>query len=222
MGRTHSVRSAGIHDVSYNNHAFQICACAKNDRFRSVLLVKLRSNSDTPAVFYKDIRHLHLAQIEIFRIFHHLFHVTVVRSLIRLGTERIDRRSFSAVQHAHLDCRLICCNSHFAAESIYFFYEMTLPRSADGGIAGHHRYIVKRNRRQKCLTSHPGRCKSRFTACMACTDNNNIIRIYKIQFKSFFPLNSFYHRDLYCLFFLVYSLYKIFISFSKPPFLSRK
>ena len=141
--RAHTVGAAGIHSVADDDHAVQVRAGTEDDSFCPVFFIQFGGNAHTLSVFHDDIHDLHLFQIQVVRIFHHIFHIAVISAFIRLGTEGIYRRSFPAVQHAHLDSCRIGGDTHFPSESIYFLYKMTLARPADSGIAWHHGHIVQ-------------------------------------------------------------------------------
>ena len=141
--RAHTVGAAGIHSVADDDHAVQVRAGTEDDSLRSVFFIQFGSHAHALSVFHDDIHDLHLFQIQVVRIFHHIFHIAVISAFIRLGTEGIYRRSFPAVQHAHLDSCRIGGDTHFPSESIYFLYKMALARSADSGIAWHHGHIVQ-------------------------------------------------------------------------------
>ena len=140
------------------------------------------------AVFFQNIHHHHLFQIQIVGVFNYLFHIAVVRAFVRLGTQSVHSRSLTAVEHAHLNGGGICCNAHFAAQRIQFLDQMALSRSAYCRIARHHRYIIQRNCRKQRFTSHTGSSQCCFASRMTGANDNNVIGINQIHFLPFFPL----------------------------------
>ena len=177
--------------------------------------MKLGRDADACPVFHEDIHHLHLLQVEILCIFHHLLHIGVVLVLVRLRAERVDRRPLAEIQHAHLDGCRIGCDAHLAAQCIDFLYKMALPRSADRRIAWHHGDIFQRDRGKQRLHPHARCRKCRLAACMACADDDHIIRINEIHgILLSLPRRSSSPALVDCLYSKVL-LYKIFSSISK-------
>jgi hypothetical protein len=61
----------------------------------------------------------------------------MVKVKVCLGPGRANRRPFLRVEFTELDSGFIGVFGHFSAESIYFFHQMALGKTADGRIAGH-------------------------------------------------------------------------------------
>ena len=176
---THPVRAAGVHRIPDDNFTVQVRPRTENDRLGPVFLSQLRHHARAASVLQENIHDLRLLQVQIFRILNDLLHEAVISLLIRLGPQRIHRRPLSAVQHAHLHRRPVRSDSHFSAQSIDFLHQMALSRSSDGRIAGHHGYIVQRNRKKTGLFPQPGGSQSRFASRMARSHYNHIICICK-------------------------------------------
>ena len=111
----HAIGPAGVHVVADDDLAVQVRAGGKDHRLAAVFFAKLGGDAHAAAVLYEDVHHLHLGEVQIFCILHHFFHIAVVFILVRLGAQRIHRRAFAQVQHAHLDGRRVGSDAHLAA-----------------------------------------------------------------------------------------------------------
>lgn len=71
--RAHTVGAAGIHGIADDDHAVQVRAGTEDDSLRSVFFIQFGSHAHALSVFHDDIHDLHLFQIQVVRIFHHIF-----------------------------------------------------------------------------------------------------------------------------------------------------
>ena len=114
----------------------------------------------------------------------------MVLTLVRLRTQRVDRRALGHVEHARLDHRLVDVETHLPAERIDLTHKMTLAGPADRRIAGHHRQRRQVGRQHQRLFSHPRTGKRRFAARMPRADDDDIICSEYVFFRhnnSYFP-----------------------------------
>ncbi|MCL4169800.1 UNVERIFIED_CONTAM: hypothetical protein GTU68_061651 [Idotea baltica] len=88
-------------------------------------------------------------------------------------------RPLAAVQHAELDAAPVRDPSHQTVERIDLPNQVTLPQSADRGIAGHHSDGIETVRDQGGGRARTGSGSGSLTARMAATDHHDV----KCQFQ---------------------------------------
>ena len=110
------------------------------------------------------------------------FDAFVVAALVHLRPQRMHGRTFSGIEHAHLNQRIIGGETHFSAERIELTNEMSLARSADRGVAGHHADAVKIQRQQQGIQPHTRSGERRLYAGVACADHDNVKRLVLHKF----------------------------------------
>ena len=118
-------------------------------------------------------------------IFQCFGHGHLIQFFIGLSPQGIHSRPFTRIEHAHLQARQVCIDSHLTAQGIDFPYKMALARPAYSRITGHECNIIKIQRRHQCPGTQTGTGQSCFTAGMAGTDDDDVIRIYYIHGNSF-------------------------------------
>jgi hypothetical protein len=67
----------------------------------------------------------------------------------------------------------ICRHTHFASESVYFPYEVTLCGAAYGRVAGHIAHRIKIDTEHYRFLPKPCGGKSRFDSCVTCADDGD-------------------------------------------------
>ena len=84
-------------------------------------------------------------------------------------------RPFRAVQHPELYRRGIRYEPHLSSQCVYLSDNLAFSYSADSRIARHLGYFVHVHRHQTGLCAYPGSCRSSLAACVAATDDNDIV-----------------------------------------------
>ena len=172
---------------------------AKHSRLTIVYRTCGSHNAADSAILHADIHDFRLFDFQIGGIFQAVLHFGLIRLLIRLRAQGIDRRALACVQHFCLDIGFIDDLAHLAAQGIHLTHQMPLGAAPDGGIAGHHSDTIQRNGKQHRSHAEACRRKCRLTACMTAADNGNIYGfcMIHIQNSSLFGLVIFFSLILY-------------------------
>ncbi len=83
-------------------------------------------------------------------------------------------RFLAAIEGTELDAALVGDPSDQTIECVHFPDQMTFPKTADGGIAGHRADSRELVGDQRCSSAHTRSRRRRLTAGVAATDDNDI------------------------------------------------
>ena len=125
-------------------------------------------------VLHADGDHLRLLQVQVLLPLQGLLHHRLVASPIRLGPERVDRRSLPQIQHPVLDAGLVRRPGHLAAQGVQLPHQMALAGAADGRVAGHVAHAVQVHGEAQGLQSQPRRGQGRLDTGVSRPDHRDV------------------------------------------------
>jgi hypothetical protein len=102
----------------------------------------------------------------------------------------MDSGAFSGVEHAGLNERIICRQTHLTAQRIHLADQVSLAGSANGGVAGHEGNTVQIQGKKKDGAADPGACEGRLAAGVSCSDDNDIKLFHGFLCISISPLSE--------------------------------
>ena len=129
-----------------------------------------------------DLRHLSLADRQVFLPLQRVLHDLLVQPPVRLGPEAVDGGTLAPVQKAVLDAGPVGGLPHLAPQGVQFPDQMALPGAADGRVAGHVPHRIQINGKADGFPSQPGGGQGRLDAGMACPDDGDII-LSRVKFS---------------------------------------
>lgn len=103
-----------------------------------------------------------------------ILHFELVSLLVCLGSRTMHRRTFTAVEHAKMNARLVDNAPHLTAERVDLADDLPFGDATDSRVAAHLTDRVAVHRQQRGLCSHPRGRQCGLCTGMASTDNNNI------------------------------------------------
>ena len=104
-----------------------------------------------------------------------MLHCTRVKSLICLCTKSTDRRTFTSIEHFHLNVSLVNVFTHFTTESVNFANNNPFGRPPNCRVTRHKGQHFQINCCQHRFTTHTSRSQTSFNTSMPSTNNNYII-----------------------------------------------
>ena len=180
-GALHAVRTGMRLEIPMETDGIQIGAGADDRCFAWMIGTGSGDHPLDLAILYIDIDDFALADLETFLFLQCVLHRLLVSELVRLRTQRVDRRSLARVQHAGLDIGLIDILAHLPAQGIDLTDQMAFRRAADAGVAGHHCDTVQIDSKHDAGQAHARDSKSCLTSRMAASDDCNIHSLFQIH-----------------------------------------
>jgi hypothetical protein len=156
------------------NLAIQKCSGGKNNRFAIHFESAALTHSLARAVVHDQTGYHLLAQGEVRLRFHCRFHDKGVFKAVTLHTRALHSRSFTRAETFVLDARCVGRLPHLPAKRIYLTHEMSLPQTADGGIARHQPYRIGVQSVEPNGQAHASATQRGFTAGMTGSHNHNV------------------------------------------------
>src|SRR5262245_62169434 len=129
---------------AYVHEAIQKRAGGDDERSAAAGIAILKGQTDDAVVFDEDAARTANPPLDVGLGLERRAHPLPVRLLVRLRARRPDGRSATSIEQLELDAGRVDRSAHQAAERIDLANEMTLGRTADGGIARHVRDRVVR------------------------------------------------------------------------------
>ena len=102
----------------------------------------------------------------------------MIKILVVLRPERLNRRPFAAVKHFYLHSRLVGFYAHLSAERVEFSDEMSFRRAAYRRIARHKGYIFKVYGDNRGLVTRTGKGESRLAAGVSRADDYRVVNAF--------------------------------------------
>ena len=164
-----------IAHIPVNTSRLQISPRSKNNCLTVIHRTGIGPHSLYPAILHKNFRHFRLPHRQMVRVLKHLSHIPGIFLLVRLGAQRVYRRSFGFIQHFGLNKGLVYILSHLSAQRIQLPHQMSLRAAANIRVTGHQSNTVHADRKHNRLQSQPRTSQGRLTAGMSRPDNYNII-----------------------------------------------
>ena len=126
IGSLESVRTCVVAYIAVDTSCFQVGSCTENDCLTIINSTWISFYAFNLSIFNQKLCYFTLLNSKVRSIFQCLSHLIAVCLFIRLCTQRMNRRSFGAVEHFWLNKCFINILSHFTAKSIQFSYQMSL------------------------------------------------------------------------------------------------
>ena len=153
--RLHAVRAGGIGAVAGDDAGIQIRAGGNDAGTHLIHRAEARDDGGDLPVRQPEGGDHGLFEVQILLPLERALHILLIPPAVRLRAQGVDGRALAQVQHPVLDARAIGRLRHLAAERVELAHEMALPRTADGGIAGHIADRVQIDRKHDGLQPHP-------------------------------------------------------------------
>ena len=109
-----------------------------------------------------------------------VLHEFLVFAAVRLSTKGMNCGAFTAVEHPELNAGPVCRLAHFAAQGINLPDQMAFAGAADGGVAGHVAHGIQIDGKDNGFQSQACGGQGGFDACMARTDDRNVVGLHLI------------------------------------------
>ena len=161
------------------DQAAQKSAGRNDDRTTIKLAAVAKANAGDATGRNDQIVRLAFDHAEIGGLGNGSLHRRRVELAIRLGPRPSDRRTLAAVQHPKLDAAGVGDSAHQSVKGIDLPDQMALPKSANGGIAGHGPDGGETMGHQRRLRAHSGSRARGFTAGMTAADRDDVEFVHR-------------------------------------------
>ena len=131
------------------------------------------------------------------RVFQRLFHQAVIEVFILLPAQRLHRRALAAVEHTHLQKRLVRIHAHFAAQRVDLAHEMPFRRAADRGVARHKGDAVEIEGEHRRFQTRAGEGEGGFAARVPRADHHGVVLSFAVNVHFYF-FKIIFLRSLTC------------------------
>ena len=116
--------------LTYDNRAFQIGACCHNGSPTGIVFVIFRADGLNGTILHNQLINEKLLYIQMFLVFTDFLHAELIVLLVCLGSQGMDSRPLTCIQHTELDAGFICCQSHLTSQGIQLPHQMSLAWSS--------------------------------------------------------------------------------------------
>ena len=118
MRAAQTVRTAFIINLTINNATAQISSGSQNNAFSFKNLAGFGFHAHYLTIFYQQLINHQLLELQIFLLFHNLFHQGVIIGLILLTTQGMHGIPLARVQKTHLNAGQVSTNTHLTTQGI--------------------------------------------------------------------------------------------------------
>jgi hypothetical protein len=150
-------------------------SCGQHNRTGDVGFARFAYDSGNAAIFHDKIASGVLANGEIGDSLKRGLHGPPIKLPVGLRPRAAHGWTLAPVEQPKLDPCIIGNPPHQPIERIDLAHQMTFAQAPDGGIAGHFPDRVLAMRKQQRPRAGAGGSRSRFAACMAAPDHDDVV-----------------------------------------------